>query len=341
MAYAELEKLAQSLPHQPKEELLKLAGEYKLRHQNELVELAVLAANVEMDAVVNLGLEPDTNLQLEEAIRWMQDHNYLPDVKGFMEENGAGVFAQEELSEKAMGYVSTIKGTYFEVMVKNKLNNGEEVGGFMLAPGQEAVLANDPAQPGWDLAIIENGETVQNLQVRARVDWSTINEASEEYQVITVDKHAGNAALNDQVYASDVKNSDLTNEVRAGLNEADFDEMTEGMVDSLLDQGAEVATDSIPIASVPLILFSEGRNVWKGNITMEQALKRGVRRVGTAATFDALGVGLNAVPGVGQAASAAVIGLRLVATRVGNRIAMGNSLEEKTAELRRVLELPL
>ena len=140
MAYAELENLAQSLPHQPKEELLKLAGEYKLRHQNELVELAVLAANVEMDAVVNLGLEPDTNLQLEEAIRWMQDHHYLPNVKGFMEENGSDVFAQEELSEEAMGYVSTIKGTYFEVIVKNKLNNGEVVGGFLLAPGQKAVL---------------------------------------------------------------------------------------------------------------------------------------------------------------------------------------------------------
>ena len=342
MAYAELEKLAQSLPNRPKkEELLELAGEYKHRHQSELVELAVLAANVHFDSIVNLGLEPDTNPQLEEAIRWMQEHDYLPEVAGFMEENGSEVFAQKELSEEATGYVSVVKGTYFEVMVRDKLNNGENIGGFMLAPGQEAVLADDPQQLGWDLAIVENGEKVLHLQAKARVDWSAINEASEEYPVITVQDHADNAVLNNQVYTADVTNADLTNQVKAGLNEVQFDEMTEGPIDNLLDQGAESALDSIPMLSIPLILATEVSNFRKGNTTRKEALKQGARRLRTAATFDTIGVGLNAVPGVGQVASGALIGLRLVATRISNRVAMGNSLEEKTGELRRVLDIPL
>ena len=64
-------------------------------------------------------------------------------------------------TEELQGYASAWKGKYFEVVVRDRLQAGEAVGDLQLRTGQEAMLADSPSQPGWDLQIVdEHGESV-------------------------------------------------------------------------------------------------------------------------------------------------------------------------------------
>jgi len=66
------------------------------------------------------------------------------------------------------GYLASLKGKYFEVLLRDRLNAGHRVGNLVLRHGQVAALAKSPTQAGWDLVIRDRyGHVLQHIQARA------------------------------------------------------------------------------------------------------------------------------------------------------------------------------
>ena len=57
--------------------------------------------------------------------------------------------------EERLGAINAAKGKYFEYLVAARLNDGQQVGDLLLAPGQRAELAESMTQPGWDMRIVD------------------------------------------------------------------------------------------------------------------------------------------------------------------------------------------
>ena len=80
------------------------------------------------------------------------------------------------------GAVNTAKGKYFEYLVAERLNRGEQVGPLLLEPGQRAELAERFNQPGWDMQIVdEHGMVVDYLQMKATQSLGYVAAALERY----------------------------------------------------------------------------------------------------------------------------------------------------------------
>ena len=126
MAYEELKVLAESYPSQERDALIALGGEYQRRYELELLELAATAADVKLDDIVNAGLDPEADPQLADAL----------DRLGYTDDALASL--RGDTPEQLTVHISRIKGTYFEVLVKDRLNDGESVGGFKLALGKKS-----------------------------------------------------------------------------------------------------------------------------------------------------------------------------------------------------------
>ena len=68
--------------------------------------------------------------------------------------------------EALMGAINTAKGKYFEYLVVERLNAGEQVGPLLLHEGQHAVLAESMTQPRWDMQIVDDhGHVIDYLQL--------------------------------------------------------------------------------------------------------------------------------------------------------------------------------
>ena len=80
-----------------------------------------------------------------------------------------------------------MKGKYFEVLVRDRLNAGESVGELQLQPGQVATLVESPTQPGIDLLIKnEDGSTDELLQLKASESLGYVRRAFDRYPDIRV-----------------------------------------------------------------------------------------------------------------------------------------------------------
>lgn len=119
------------------------------------------------------------------------------------------------------GAVNTAKGKYFEYLVAQKLNAGEQVGPLLLEPGQAAVLAESMNQPGWDLRIVgEDGNTVDYLQLKATDSVGYIKSALERYpdiQILATDDVAHSGLVLD----SGITDVDLREHVGAAIDVVD------------------------------------------------------------------------------------------------------------------------
>lgn len=312
MGYEQLVTLAESYPPQKRELLHEMAQEYRSRDERQILDVAALAADVPLDRVTNLGLEPEPDQQLLEAIQ----------LSGVSIETLAGSPAQQS------GTLSTIKGKYFEVLVRDRLNAGERLGELQLEPGQVASLAESSSQPGWDLRI-ENadGSVAEEIQLKATESMSYVKEALERYPDIRV------AAPSEIDGATDeILNTGISNEQLESVAKAQLDELGEGAAQDLLDTGAEVALDSIPFVGIAMTGVMEGRNLLMGRSTFRESLRRGTKRIGKATVYDSIGTLLGST-GV---AIPAVIGLRTAEARVSARIGLGDQLEARAGELRRL-----
>ncbi len=329
MAYDGLKALAAQYPPQELYELRALAARYDRRYEREILEIAAIAADVSIDSITTLGLEPEVNPQLAEAMERI----------GYSEEKLKNI--DTDYIEGLDGHVWTIKGTYFEVIVRDKLNSGERVGDIQLEPGQIARLAESTDQKGWDVEIVDrSGEIVEQVQLKASDDWSYIKEALEKYpgiRIITTQELDDRAADTEEILSTDIANESLNSSVKTQLTDA-VSEASEDTLTDLLHQGIEAGVDAVPVLSAALIGITETGSVLMGRSTVEESLKRGGARLGRAGVYTAIGAGLSAVD-AGIISVPTVTALRIAEGRVRNRAEMGDHLSEKTQEIQRELRL--
>ncbi len=314
MGYEELRVLSDSYPPRDRGVLFDLAQKYRSRDEREVLEVAAIAADISLDDVLNLGLEPDANPLFREALSRQYPNVDVETLDGASE-------------GRLMGLANGVKGKYFEMLVRDRLNAGERVGELQLQPGQIARLAESPTQPGWDLRIEnEDGTIDEFLQLKATDSMSYVKNALVEYPEIRVVVPSEVDDQEDDILGTDISNKQLDN-----ITEAQIGEMGESAVEDTLDRGAEAAFDSIPFASMIATGVIEGRNVLTGRSTLRESFRRGAKRMGRASVYNAIGVAL-APTGVGVPV---VIGMRIAEGRVSKRIALVEHLESRTRELER------
>lgn len=196
------------------------------------------------------------------------------------------------LDEAALqGAVNTAKGKYFEYLVVEKLNQGEQVGPLLLQPGQSAVVAESMNQPGWDLRIVdEHGAALEYLQLKATDSVGYIRTALERYPDIEI-LATGEVAHSGLVLDSGISDQTLRMHVGAGVDAADV---------SLSESFLEYFNPLLPLAAMAMY---EGYRLSVGTQSMDAfklaLARRSQRMVATqliGATVYALGGGFIAIP---------------------------------------------
>lgn len=311
----ELASLTDNYPPRQRAELLALVEQYRRRNEREVLEIAGLAADIGADDLTNLGLEPESNSQLLEAFRLQYPNVDLESLAS-------------RSSESLDGFVNGVKGKYFEVLVEERLNAGETVGELQLELGQVARLADSSNQPGWDLEIVDqNGESVEQIQLKATKSMSYVKDALERYPDIRV-------AVPEEVdsESTDIIGTGISNSMLEETTEEQIAELSEDAISNALDIAAEFAVDVIPVTSALIIGVTEGRHYLMGRATLRDTMRSGGKRLRRASAYGAIGSALSAT-GLGLAAIPVVMGMRVGEARVTARINLGDNLQGRTAEL--------
>ena len=273
-----------------------------------------------MNDVTTAGLEPETNPQLAETL----------DRLGYSDDSFASL-------QNVGGHISRVKGTYFEVLVRDKLNTGESVGDIYLLPGQQAQLAESLTEEGWDLRIINaDGTVAEQIQLKASESFSYIKSALDKHpdiRVIAPQELEDRAENLDQLTTADISDETMEDTVSNQLNELSEDAITD-----ILHQSAEAGLDALPGLSLAVIAVTQAGQVITGRSTPEEAIKRGAARLGRSSIYTTIGAGLSAVD-AGFISVPTVVALRVAEGRVRHREAMGNHLDEKTQEVLRQLQI--
>ena len=328
MAYQELQDLGHRYPLQDKDALMELGGDYQRRYQREILELAAIAADGVQNAW-DLGLEPDLDPQVWEAFQLQYPNETIDSLR-------ESIATSANPDGTIEGWERGIRGKYFEILVRDELKAGESVGDIKLGPGEDAILAENPTEKGWDINIIdEGGNSIRKVSLKAVKDFDGVEDALEEYpeyQVMTTADHEFEAITNDAVSTTDHNREDLTEVVKGQIDEA-----TEGVAEDIAEQGMEVAFDSIPFASLLIIPSIELWKMRKNGHSVKEALRMSRRRLGKAGVYSAIEAAVNSTPAAPVSIPITMV-LRLTQTRIGQRVALDNYLEEKTQEILREIE---
>ena len=317
MDFDSLRSLADSYSTEDRSALADLARRYEHRRQQEILDIAAVAADVAIVTILNLGLEPESDPLVMTAFR-----RQYPNVNP---ESLVGA-SQDRLEGLANG----IKGKYFEVLVEDRLNNGESLGELSLGPGQVARVAESPTQEGWDLEIVntDDGSVVEALQLKATTSMSYVKRALTDYPDIRVAVPSEVDGVAEEILQTDISHDDIEEAVQRQVGELSEDEVT-----NALHQGAEWAFDAVPLVPAVLVAVTEGRRVLIRSSSIQESLQRGARRLGKSATFSTLGATLVAL-GAGPLLVPASTAARVAWGRISSRIAMTGFLESKTEEIR-------
>ena len=322
MPYEEIEALAASYPPQARGALLEFALERRMRQESEVLGLAAVAAELSVDSIINLGLEPNPNPLLLEAVERSGskiEHSFF---KGF-----------SDLPEKVQqGHLNNIKGKYFEVLTAHKLNAGESVGELgKLSPGHVAELADSQNQAVWDVKINdESGEPVRFLQAKATTYLGPVKDALTKSPGTPVFAPADFLTETDGIEGQ-ITRTDITNTSLEEVTNSQVNELGESTLADLIDKGAEIGFDMIPILPAFVIMVTEGHAVLTGSATLQSSLQRGAQRLARATTYSTLQMGLSNV--IGPAAIPTVMAVRIAERRFGHQMAMGDFLRSKTEDV--------
>ena len=325
MAFDELAEMASSYRRSGRRSLLEIGEQYRRRHEREVLELAAIAADVGIDDLTNLGLDPDENPLLREALEKQYPNISTDDLVGRSDENLEGI-------------VNGLKGKYFEILVRERLEDGESVGGIVLGEGERALLAESANQAGWDLQIVDrSGEQVDLLQLKATESMSYVKEHLERYPDIKVvvpeDLSQFASEVPEVVSAEGMSLDDIT-----GATAAQVQEWSESTLVAAVHHGAEYAFDSVPVVSIGVTMLIEGQRVLTGRSTVDEALRRGGAKIVEASIWTSAGAALTSV-GVGEPISAvAIVGARAYAGRVSKYRNLADTLQGGTEEIRRLLQ---
>jgi hypothetical protein len=193
--------------------------------------------------------------------------------------------------EEIQGAVNTAKGKYFEYLVADRLNAGEQVGSVVLPDGYSAVLADSLNQPGWDMRIVgPDGVTSEYLQLKATDSVGYIQEALNRYPDIEI-LATTEVAHSGLVIDSGISEEELRIQVANAIDDVDS---------SCYEQFVDYFSPLFPLIAIALF---EGYRVSIGSQTMDDfklsMARRGQRVIATnivGAGVYALGGGLMAVP---------------------------------------------
>ena len=273
-------------------------------NRESLLDIAVAAASIH----VSVGDGPqDVDPLLLKAIH---------DTSPSMTDNR--FFALD--GDALQGTVNTAKGKYFEYLVVEKLNQGQQVGPLLLEPGQQAVLANSMTQPGWDLRIVdEHGDAVEYLQLKATDSVSYIHSALERYPDIQI------LATNEVAHGGLVLDSGITDEGLRAHVEMGVDAVDGSLTETFLDHFHPL----LPLAAMALF---EGRRLWIGRQSMgafKVALARRSQRIVVTQT---IGAAVYAMDGGLLSIPAAIAG-GLVFDRTINQTAIAASYQAHRGRL--------
>ena len=197
-----------------------------------------------------------------------------------------------DLSEDELqGAVNTAKGKYFEYLVFDRLNAGEQVGPVMLPDGYRAVLADTLNQPGWDMKIVgPEGATADYLQLKATNSAGYIKEALHRYPDIKI------LATHEVAHSGLVLDSGVNEDVLRDQVSSAIGVMDDSVTDRFLDYFS-------PLFPLVAIASWEGYKVSVGRQSLDQfklAIARRGQRIVAAklagAAVYAVGGGLLAIP---------------------------------------------
>ena len=316
-----LTTLAEQYPPQSRDAVVALAEKFRIRNEREVLELAALAAGIGLDDIVNLGLEPDVNPQLMEAL------DTYPTIKESLLDTG----------ELNPGQINNIKGKYFETLVRDRLNDGEALGELQLEPGQIARLATSPSQKGWDLEIIdENGESVELLQLKATESTSYVKDALENHPDYRIVVPSEMDSAPDERVGTDISHADLKAEAAEDNVLEQFEEHTEGILENVAEVSTEFALDVVPIGTLGILVTIGGYRFLTGQATLREATYGAGQSLRRAAIWSSIGSGLAAA-GLGMGALPATVGLRVAMTRVSAQATLGDGLARRVQELNGLL----
>ena len=319
-----ISELASAYPPSNRKALIEVVEHYGRRHEREVLELAAIAADVGIDDLTNLGLEPDEHPLLQEA--------FERQFPGMSVESLAG-----SSPEYLQGIVNGVKGKYFEILIRDRLESGGSVGGVVLGDGETVQLAESATQPGFDLRILDRaGEQVEALQAKATTRIGYVKDHLDKYpgiKVIVPEERGQFASETPGVLSAEgLSNEEMTEAAKSQVQEWG----ESGLVDAI-HHGAEYAIDAVPVVSIGVTMIVEGQRVLTGRSTVNEALKRGGRRVAEASVWTAAGAALTHV-GVGEPVSAAaMVGARMYAGRVRKYRSLADTLDGSTEELRRLI----
>ncbi len=309
--------LAEEYPPQSPGALLALAETFRIRNEKEVLELAALAADIRLDDMANLGLEPGVNPQLMKALET------YPAIR-------EDLLATGELSQ---GQINNIKGKYFEVLVRDRLNDGEALGELQLEPGQTATLAASVSQEGWDLEIInENGESVELLQLKATESMSYVKGALVNHPDYRIVVPSEMDSASDEIIGTDIPHADLQMEAAEDNILEHFEEHTEDVFENVADVSAEFAFDVLPIGALGVLVTIGGYRFLTGQATLREATSGAGKSLRRAAIWSSIGSGLAAT-GLGMGAAPVTAVLRVAVTRSLAQAALGDGLARRVQEL--------
>jgi hypothetical protein len=259
----------------PSERFYDAFQRYLKANRESLFDLTLTAASAEV--LLDHGIN-DLDPRLVESI-----HVTNPSLS---DEHLFGLSGKE-----LQGTINTAKGKYFEYLVADRLNAGEQVGSVLLPYGYHAVLADSLNQPGWDMQIVgPDDATADYLQLKATNSAGYIQEALHRYPDIEI-LATHEVAESSLVLDSQITESDLHDQVSSAIDVMD-DSLTERFLDYFS-----------PLFPLVAIVTWEGYKVSVGQQSLDKfkltIARRGQRIVAAklaGAAVYAVGGGLLAVP---------------------------------------------
>ena len=229
-----------------------------------------------------------------------------------------------ESAEERLGFFNNLKGKYFEVIVRDKLNAGERVGDLCLNPGQAVELASSPIQPGFDM-IIKNGDGTihEELQLKATNTFQPIKSALESWDFRVVTTEEGAAAAAEQMLGESVLNSEISDEALYSV----VKKPAADLLDSPAENFLEAATPALPFL---IITVTEGRKLLLGQQSFQQALNRSVDRATNTGASMAVS-SLLMLAGAGYVTIPASLLTRFSINRVRIHSGLRNRVQSNTA----------
>lgn len=230
--------------------------------------------------------------------------------------------------DEIAGYISNTKGKYFEILIRDGLNNGESFGDIALIDGQKAVLAESITQPGWDLQILNSDGTIDTaLQLKATSSLGYIKEALGKYPDIDI-------LSTSEIFNSDNISDDLFN---SGISNEDITEATTVPFENLVDSNlTDFLENVLPILPFVIISVSEGRKYFVHKKAFDAVFRDFTYRSIKTGTAMAAGSLVFAITDSGLVSIPTAILVRLSFDRVSNLTKIINNIISKTSELKNI-----